>query len=139
MDYKKKLQSRLYLAAAYMAIGLVLTIVAFVAKTDNDFIPFFGIGLIANAILRFRQYRRITKDESTIKQQEIAEKDERNLMLLEKARSWAFGFYIWFTSKVLIVFAILGVHETLVQMSSYSICLMVLIYWICYYILKRKY
>lgn len=139
MDYKKKLQSRLHLAAAYMAIGLVLTIVAFVAKTDNDFIPFFGIGLIANAILRFRQYRRITKDESTIKQQEIAEKDERNLMLLEKARSWAFGFYIWFTGTVLIVFAILGVHETLVQMISYSICLMVLIYWICYYILKRKY
>lgn len=139
MDYKKKLQSRLHLAAAYMAIGLVLTIVAFVTKTDNYFISSFGIGLIVNAILRFRQYRRITKDESTIKQQEIAEKDERNLMLLEKARSWAFGFYIWFTGTVLIVFAILGVHETLVQMISYSICLMVLIYWICYYILKRKY
>ena len=60
-------------------------------------------------------------------------------MLVEKARSWAFGFYISLTGTVLIILAILGIQETLVLMISSSICLLAIIYWICYHILKRKY
>ena len=116
-----------------------MTIAAFVQKTDNQFISAFGIGLMINSILRFQQYRRITRNESTIKHHEIAEKDERNLMLSEKARSWAFGFYIILTGSVVIVLSFLGIQDSLMQMISCSVCLLVLIYWVCYCILKGKY
>lgn len=139
MEFRKKLQTRLRTAIAYMLIGLTLTIVGYASNVNNHFIPAFGIGLILNSILRLLQYRRITQSDSTIKQQEIIEKDERNLMLVEKARSWAFGFYIWLTGTVLIILAILGIQDTLVQMIAYSICLLAILYWICYHILKRKY
>lgn len=139
MEFKKKLQTRLRTAIAYMAIGLTLTIVGYVTRTGNYFIPAFGIGLVVSSVLRLLQYLRITQNDSTIKQQEITESDERNLMLVEKARSWAFAFYIWLTGTALIVLAILGIQETLVLMISYSICLLTIIYWICYHILKRKY
>ncbi len=139
MEFKKKLRKRLYIAIAYMVIGIVLTLVAFITKTDNYFISAFGIGLLVNSILRLRQYHRITRDEKSIKQQQIAEADERNRMLLDKAKSWAFYLYIMLTGTVLIILAILGIQDTLVQMIAYSICLLVILYWICYHILKRKY
>ena len=139
MEFKKKLRKRLYIAIAYMALGIVLTLVAFITKTDNQFISAFGIGLLINSILRLRQYHRITRDENSIKQQQIAETDERNRMLLEKARSWAFYLYIMLTGTVLIILAILGIQDTLVQMIAYSICLLVILYWICYHILKGQY
>ena len=69
MEFKKKLKQRLHTAIAYMIIGLILIIVAYTTKTNNHFIPAFGIGLIVNSFLRLMQYRRITKNDSTIKQQ----------------------------------------------------------------------
>ena len=139
MEFKKTLQTRIYTAIAYMVVGILLMLVAFITKTDNHFIPAFGLGLLFNGILRLMQYRRITKNEQSIKKQQIAEADERNRMLLERAKSWAFYLYIMLTGTVLIVLAILGIQDTLVRMISYSICLLVLLYWICYHILKRKY
>jgi len=139
MEFKKKLKTRLYTAIVYMVMGVVLTVVSYVTKTDNFFIPAFGIGLLLNSVLRLIQYRQITKDEQSVKKQQIAEADERNRMLLERAKSWAFYLYILLTGTVLIILAVLGIQDTLVQMISYSICLLVILFWICYHILKRKY
>ena len=139
MDYRKNLKKRLYIAIAYMVTGCILTAIAFLTQTNNHFIPAFGIGLMVNSVLRLLQYRRITKDETTVKQQQVAEQDERNRMLMERAKSWAFGFYIILTGNVLIILALLGIQDTLVQFISYSICLLALLYWICYHILKQKY
>ena len=139
MEFKKKMKQRFVIAISYLVIGILLTLVAFISKTDNYFIYAFGIGLLFSSILRLRQYHRITRDEQSIKKQQIAEADERTRMLLEKAKSWAFYLYIMLTGTVLIILAILGIQDTLVQMIAYSICLLVILYWICYHILKRKY
>ena len=139
MEYRKKMQKRLYYAYAYLLLGAALNIAAFFTHSNNYFLSSFGSAMLIIGIVRIIRHKRLVSSDKAVKQQEIAETDERNIMLAEKARSWAFAAYIILTGIVLIVLAILGIQDTLVQMISYSICLLVILYWICYHILKRKY
>lgn len=138
MDFRQKLKTRFYYAVAYIVIGLVLTICAYVTKSKNYFISSFGIALIVCGIMRLIQYFRITKNEKSFKKQEITETDERNIMLAHRARSLAFVVYIVLTGTAVIILSIAGKHES-AQLISYSICLLVALYWICYHILRKKY
>ena len=138
MEFQKKLKLRQRSAIAYIVIGLALILVETVAKTGNNFLPAFGFGLILNALLRLRQYRRITKDAESLKRQETAETDERNIQLAEKARSWAFSLYILLTGAVVIVLSLFNRVED-AQPYALSICLLVVLYWLSNIYLHKKY
>ena len=66
----------------------------FATKPDNDFISSFGIALVIMEIVQVINYFMITKSEETIRKQQIAETDERNLSILHKAKSATFSIYI---------------------------------------------
>ena len=87
MEFKKKLKTRLYIAIIYISLGIMMITGTFAIKTDNDFISSFGFALVVMGIVRIRNYFMITKNEETIKKQQIAETDERNLSILNKAKS----------------------------------------------------
>ena len=92
MEFRKKLKTRLYIAIAYIVIGIITTAAAFVLKIENEFFQSYGIALAVCGILRLRQYIKLTSSEENIRKQEIAESDERNIAIANKARSWAFYF-----------------------------------------------
>ena len=85
MDFKKKLKTRLYTAISYIVIGIVMIIVSNILKTDNDFLSSFGLALSVCGVVRIRNYFIITKNDETIRKQEIAETDERNISISNKA------------------------------------------------------
>lgn len=138
MDYRKKLQNRLYLAIAYIVIGAAMAIIAYVTATENAFISSYGIALIVMGAVRIRNHLIITRSEARIKQQEIAEKDERNIMLQQKAQSMTFVLYIMLTGIAVIIFALLDMQQYVQPLAS-SICLLVAIYWLSYHYIRRKY
>lgn len=138
MEFQKKIKLRLRSAIASIVIGLALILVEAVAKTGNNFLPAFGFGLILNALLRLRQYRRITKDAESLKRQETAETDERNIQLAEKARSWAFSLYILLTGAAVIVLSLFNRVDA-AQPYALSICLLVVLYWLSSIYLHKKY
>lgn len=73
-----------------------------------------------------------------MEQREIAEKDERNIMLWTQARSWAFGIYTILAGGAIMV--LYAIHmEFAGQIIAYALCALVFIYWVCYMILRRKY
>ena len=80
MDYKKKLKSRLNIAITYIVLGVMFIVGTFITKTENDFISTFGFMMILMGLVRIRNYRIITKDEDTIRKQQIIETDERNIL-----------------------------------------------------------
>ena len=127
MDYKKKLRSRLNIAITYIVLGVIFIVGTFITKTENDFISTFGFMMILMGLVRIRNYRIITKDEDTIRKQQIIETDERNISIVHKAKSAAFAVYTF----------ILGMHEV-AKWVAYSVCLLVVIYWICYFIYQKK-
>lgn len=136
MDYKKKLKQRLNVAIIYIILGVTFIVATFITKTDNDFISSFGFAMIIMGLVRIRNYRIITKNEDTIKKQQIIETDERNISIINKAKSTAFSVYILISGVTLIALLFMGLHE-IAKWVSYSVCLLVLIYWICYWVYQK--
>ena len=137
MDYKKKLRSRLNIAITYIVLGVLFIATTFITKTENDFISSFGLAMIIVGFVRIRNYRIITKDEDTIRKQQIIETDERNISIIHKAKSAAFAVYTFILGAAVIVLSFIGMHEA-AKWVAYSVCILVVIYWICYFIYQKK-
>ena len=138
MDFKKKMKQRLYLAVSYIAFGAALALAALITKSENQFLSAFGIALAVMGVLRIFQYRKITKSTDALRKRELAETDERNRMIAERAKSWTFSFSLMAAGIAVIVLSVLGKHN-LAQPISWVMCGIVLLYWIFYHIANRKY
>ena len=137
MDYKNKLKSRLTIAIIYLVLGVIMIAGTFITKTDNDFISAFGFAMAIMGIVRIRHYRMITKNEETIRKQQILETDERNISIMHKAKSTAFSIYFLLLGTAVIVLSLFNMHEA-ARWIAYSVCLLVVIYWICYWVYQKK-
>lgn len=135
MEFKKKLKKRLYIAIVYTVLGLLMITSTFIIQTD-DFISSFGFALFLMGIARIRNYFIITRNEETIKKREIAETDERNILIMHKAKSAAFSVYVLLSSLAVIVLSFLNMHE-LSKWIEIGVCVFVVIYWICYMIYQK--
>ena len=138
MEYKKKLKQRLYIAVSYIIIGLVLIVADALNHFDNYFFFSFGFTLLIMGIVRIFRYRKITADDQSIRKQELAETDERNRMIAERAKSWTFSFSILIAGVVVIVLSLLGYHDAAQPFAWYT-CGQVVLYWVFWFILGKKY
>ncbi len=138
MDYRKKLKQRLYLGIFYIIFGIAIVAIAFIKRSDNSYFSTLGILFAVFGLKRIRQHFVITRSEESIKKQEIAETDERYIMLMQKSATLSFTI-----SSILGAIAIFVLH--LLDMSlyasivSYVICAYIFIQVICYFVLARKY
>lgn len=138
MDFKKKMKYRLYCAVAFITLGIIMIVGAFATRTDNEFVSSFGLAMLVMGVVRMRNYLIITKDEDTIKKQEVVETDERNLLIIYRARSAAFITYTLLAGTSVIVLSLLGIHEA-ARWISYSVLSIMIIYLIFYYAIRKKY
>lgn len=93
-----------------------------------------GGAFVVIGIVRVRNYFMITKSEETIKKQEIAETDERNVAIANKARSYAFIIGVVLLSIAVIVLQLLNLRLYVLILSG-VLCTLLVIYWISYWIL----
>ncbi len=138
MEFKKKLKIRLYLAIGYTLLGLAMIIVFNLFKNSNTLLSTFGLCFFVIGISRMIRYRRITKSEETIRKQEILESDERNIAISNKARGIAFISYIFIACIAIIILEFANQIQ-LVKVLSMTVCILVFVYWISYWILSKKY
>ena len=138
MEFQKKLKNRLYIAISYMILGTFLIVYDLIAHPENEFGLVFGMAMLLMGILRIFQHRRITSSDQSIKERQMKETDERNKMISERARSWAFSLYFLLSGVAVIILSFLGHHEVATPIS-YSVFLLVALYWISYLILRKKY
>lgn len=136
MDFRKKLKIRLFFAIAYIALGIVLIATCAFLKCDNDFLTPYGLALIVIGIARIRNHFRITKNEESIRKQQIKENDERNIAIANKAKSIAFFIYILLASVAVIILQALNYPE-IATILSYTVCIMLVIYYITYWIVRK--
>ncbi len=138
MEFKKKLQKRLFWNLMWGVIGLALVVIWHFSNMENQFLFSFGIAMMVIAVLQTIKYRKNTRDEKAIRQMELAESDERFLMMNEKARSWAFFGYLTITGFAVIFASVLGYQDQVVP-YAFSICGMIALYWLCWFIVSKKY
>ena len=138
MEFKKKMKQRYIIAVSYILLGLILLIAAFAGKSGNYFFTSFGTALIVMGILRLVRYRKITRDDRSLRNQELVESDERYRMMSERAKSWTFSLSVMAAGILVIVLNLLGYHEEALPFAWF-VCGMVALYWLCWCIIKRKY
>ena len=137
MDFKKKLKTRLYVAITYIVLGIILIGWGFFAQTNNNYMSYLGLALAVIGCVRIRNYVIITRNDESIKKQQIAETDERNISIMHKARSAAFLVYILISCAVVTTLSVLNLHD-IAKWIGYSVLSLVVIYWICYWVYQRK-
>ena len=136
MEFKNKLKTRLYLAIAYIVIGLAMIVVFNIMENSNEFLSTLGLVLVVTGVVRWRNYRRITKTEETMKAQEIKETDERNVAIVQKARNIAFVIFVMVLALAIIVLQFLNL-ALYVQLLFAVMCVLLAIYWVSYLIIRK--
>ncbi|MBR5515186.1 MAG: hypothetical protein IKU52_03170 [Clostridia bacterium] len=138
MDFKKKLKIRLTVGIVYIILGICLIFTGFINQTENEFVASFGFALTVIGLARLKKYFSLTRNEEKLKRYEIAETDERNIMIVSKARSLTFSLYVIICYIAVIVFSFLN-YTLIAQILSVSVFLLIMIYWISYFIIRKKY
>jgi len=138
MEFKKKMKQRLVIAVSYILLGLAMVIADILKGFGNYFFFSFGFALVLMGIARLFRYRKITKNDQTLRKQELAESDERIRMIAERARSWCFSLSLMGAGIVVIVLNVIGKHDEALPFAWY-VCGMVVLYWICWSIIHKKY
>ena len=137
MDFKKKLKIRLFVAISYVILGIAMIVIFNIIKTENNFLSSFGFALTVIGIARIRNYFLITKNEETITKRQIAENDERNISIANKAKSVAFLAYILVVCTSIIVLYLFNKTQLAFILSA-TVCFLLLVYWISYWIIRKK-
>ena len=122
---------------ALIAAGLVLLGLGF-AEIVDEFWSGMGSALLVIGIIRLLRFYRLKKNDSYRERMETAVTDERNQFIRMKAWSWAGYLFIMVSAVATIIFRILG-QDLLSQVAGYSVCLMLVLYWVSYFVLKKKY
>ena len=75
-------------------LGLVMIAAFNIIETENNFLSSFGFALVVIGIVHIRNYIMITKNEETIKKRQIAETDERNIAIANKAKKLQLNYVV---------------------------------------------
>ena len=121
----------------YIFLGAILLWLGFTEVID----PFWsgmGSALMAVGVVRIVQLYRFRNNESYREKVETEKTDERSHFLRNKAWAWAGYLFVLMAAASTIVFKLLG-QDLLCIAAGFAVCLMMLLYWICYVILRKKY
>ena len=121
----------------YLIIGVTL-IGLDIANIVDEFWSGMGAGLIFVSILRLIQVYRLNKNEEYREKVETEVSDERNRFIRNKAWAWAGYLFILISAVAIIVFRVMGQY-LLSTFSSVALCLMLVLYWVAFFILRKKY
>lgn len=132
-----KLYRRICAYLMYMALGMVLTVLGILEIVDA-FWSGMGGALTAMGAVRLIQCLRYHKDASYREKWNVETKDERNHFLRNKAWAWAGYLFVLLAAISTIALQLLG-QELLSIAAGSAVGILVLLYWICYLILRRKY
>ena len=130
------------LAILYIVLGIALFIAAQIVdlgdSTIAQILPGMGGALIAVGIVRLYRGIRLEKDPEYRENFEVEAHDERNRYLRMKAWSWAGYMFVLIAAVATIVLAVMDKYE-LMMMASSGVCIMLLLYWVSYMIVRKKY
>ena len=121
----------------YILLGVTLVALG-VAEVIDEFWSGMGGGLLGVGLVRLIWMLRMHKDETYREKVETEVKDERNAFIRNKAWAWAGYLFVLIMAVSAIVFYLLG-QDILSVAAGCAVCMLVLLYWISYLILRKKY
>ena len=135
MYYNNK---RLALTVFWIVLGAVLVVLTVTEVLDSSIYSGMGGALMAVGTLQLIRAVKYRKDSEYKEKVDTELGDERNRFLRMKSWSWAGYFTILIEGIGAIIAMALG-ERTVQLVLSYSVWLVLVIYWIAYVILSKKY
>ena len=123
--------------AICLLLGLPLMGMSIAGLLD-EFWSGMGSALVVVGACRLLRAHRLNKNEEYREKMETFETDERFHFLRAKAWSWAGYLFVIIGGVSVIVFKALGM-DTASQAASCAVCLLLVLYWGAYFVLKKKY
>ena len=121
----------------WIILGLGLLVLGLVEVVDS-FWSGMGSSLLVVGLLQMIRYMRLRKDQDYQEKVEVESKDERNRFIRNKAWAWAGYLFILVSAVAVIVLKALG-QELLSVAASVAMGLMLVLYWVSYFLLRKKY
>ena len=128
---------RFFLSFFWIALGAVLC-ACYGFGLIEEYWSSMGFTLIVVGILQVIRHIRYRTNEEYREKFDTESKDERNRFIANKAWAWAGYWFVLIAAIGSIVFKLLG-REDLMMLCSGGVCLMILLYWGSYMVLKKKY
>ena len=124
-------------AIVWLVLGLPLIGLSIAGLVDS-FWSGMGSALVVIGACRLLRAHRLNKSEEYREKMETFETDERLHFLRAKAWSWAGYLFVIIAGVSVIAFKILGM-DAASQAASAAVCLLLVLYWGAYFVLKKKY
>ena len=128
---------RMIMYIFYALFGVALVVMG-CAEMVDEFWSGIGGGLAGVGVVRLIWTYRYNNNESYREKVDVATADERNRFIRNKAWAWAGYLFILLVGSSVIVLKLMG-QDLLSMAASYAVCLMLVLYWGSYLILRRKY
>jgi uncharacterized membrane protein len=132
-----KIERRIVAYVLYIVLGAVLVGLGILEILDS-FWSGMGGAWIAVGAIRIVQMVRYSKDKGYQEKMDTALKDERNQFIRNKAWAWSGYMFVIIAAVATIVFRLMG-QELLSMAASFAICILLVLYWVSYVVLNRKY
>ena len=129
---------RLVLSIFWIVLGITLMILSIAEVLDDSVYSGMGGALTAVGALQLMRNLKYRRDPEYREKIDTELNDERNRFLQMKSWSWA-GYIAVMVQAVASVAAYFIGQRTVQLVLWYSICLLVLAYWVSWMILSRKY
>ena len=97
-----------------------------------------GVAFVVIGALQTARNIRYLRSADYRAKVDTANKDERNRFLANKAWAWAGYLYVMIAAVASIALKLLG-HDLLCQAAAFSVCGIMVLYWVCYLVLQKKY
>lgn len=130
-------QRRWIASVVEIALGLVLTVCGALGLVDTYWSGMGG-GLLGVGIIQLVRYLRYYNNETYKSKVDVEVNDERNKFIALRAWAWAGFWYVIAGAVGSIAFQVLGKPE-LATMAGGSVCLLMVLHWVCRIYLRRKY
>lgn len=134
--YNNKLKLRVCIVE--ILLGAAVMTANMVGLIADEFWASFGVVLIFIGALQLLRCVRYEKDADFRESFDIRNNDERNRYISLKAWAWTGYFYVMGGAVATIIFKLMG-QEELMMFCSYGVCILMLLYWINYLYLHKKY
>lgn len=133
MKYSKKI----FLSLFWIVLGAILTAMYFLGKLP-EFYNSFGFALVIVGILQLIRHIRYAKNKEYREKVDTLQNDERNKYLSTKA--WAYAGYLFVFINAIFIFVFRFINKPELSIScSLSISAIILLYYISYIVLSKKY
>ena len=133
----KNMKQQYLLGIIYIIIGVILIGFSFAGILD-EFWNGCGFGIFTIGIIRLLRSHRFNHNEAYREKVETELSDERNHFLRNKAWAWAGYLFVLIAGTAIIVLKIMG-QDLLSYAASMAVCLILVLFWGSYQVLKKKY